>query len=121
MQLQLHYVPLKSLSTPLISVFPCHSIYTSPISHFQPPPPPTEPISKPLIPCHPRKPLPSPTLRKAEGNYANYSFAKLELLAVKWAVTEKLNDYLLGLDFNIITAKNPLSYIQTSAKLGATK
>ena len=63
----------------------------------------------------------SRTLRPAEGNDANYSSAKLELLAVKWAVTEKFKDYLLGSKFEIITDINPLSYLQSSAKLGATE
>ena len=63
----------------------------------------------------------SRTLRPAERNDANYSSAKLELLAVKWAVTEKFKDYLLGSKFEIITDNNPLSYLQTSAKLGATE
>ena len=38
----------------------------------------------------------SRTLRQAEQNDSNYSSAKLELLAVKWAVTEKFKDYLFG-------------------------
>lgn len=63
----------------------------------------------------------SRTLRKAERNDANYSSAKLELFAVKWAVTEKFKDYFLGSNFLIITDNNPLSYIQSSAKLGATE
>ena len=50
----------------------------------------------------------------------NYSSMKLELLALKWAVTEKLRDYLLGGSFVVYTDNNPLSYIQT-AKLGATE
>lgn len=41
--------------------------------------------------------------------------------AVKFAVREKLKDYLLGSNFHIITNNNPLSYIQSSAKLGATE
>jgi len=57
----------------------------------------------------------SRTLRPSERNDANYSSAKLELLAVKWAVTEKFKDYLLGSKFEIITDNNPLSYLQTSA------
>lgn len=36
----------------------------------------------------------SGTLHGLERNDANYSSAKLELLAVKWAVTEKFKDYL---------------------------
>ena len=45
---------------------------------------------------------------------------KLELLALKWAVTEKFRDYLLGSKFVVFTDNNPLSYLQT-AKLGATE
>lgn len=48
----------------------------------------------------------------------NYSSMKLELLAVKWAVTEKFREYLLGNTFTIYTDNNPLSHLQT-AKLGA--
>ena len=50
----------------------------------------------------------------------NYSSAKLELLALKWAVTEKFRDYLLGSKFTVYTNNNPLAYIQTS-KLGASE
>ena len=63
----------------------------------------------------------SRTLHGSERNDANYSSAKLELLAVKWAVTEKFKDYLLGSKFEIITDNNPLSYLQTTAKLGAVE
>lgn len=48
----------------------------------------------------------------------NYSSMKLELLALKWAVTEKFREYLLGNHFTILTDNNPLSHLQT-AKLGA--
>lgn len=37
---------------------------------------------------------------------------KLELLALKWAVTEQFREYLLGNKFAIFT-DNPLSYLQT--------
>ena len=50
----------------------------------------------------------------------NYNSAKLELLALKWAVTEKFRDYLLGSKFTVYTDNNPLAYIQTS-KLGASQ
>ena len=50
----------------------------------------------------------------------NYSSAKLELFALKWAVTEKFRDYLLGSKFTVYTDNNPLAYIQTS-KLGASQ
>lgn len=59
-------------------------------------------------------------LRPAERNMENYSSMKLELLAVKWAVTEKFREYLLGNHFTILTDNNPLSHLQT-AKLGATE
>ena len=36
------------------------------------------------------------TLRPSEKSMHNYSQGKLELLAFKWAVTEKFRDYLLG-------------------------
>ena len=48
----------------------------------------------------------------------NYRSAKLELLALKWAVTEKFYDYLLGLWFQVYMDNNPLAYVQES-KLGA--
>ena len=50
----------------------------------------------------------------------NYSSAKLELLALKWAVTEKFQDYLLGSWFQVYMDNNPLTYIQES-KLGASQ
>ena len=54
-------------------------------------------------------------LRPAEKNYAAI---KLEFLAIKWCVTEKFREYLLGGQFTILTDNNPLSYLQTS-KLSA--
>ena len=48
----------------------------------------------------------------------NYSSAKLELLALKLAETEKFQDYLLGLQFLVYTDNNLLAYVQES-KLGA--
>ena len=62
----------------------------------------------------------SQTLRPSEKSMHNYSSAKLELLALKWAVTEKFRDYLLGSKFTVYTDNNPLAYIQTS-KLGASQ
>ena len=50
----------------------------------------------------------------------NYSSAKLELLALKRAVTKKFRDYLLGSKFTVYTDNNPLVYVQTS-KLGASQ
>lgn len=57
-------------------------------------------------------------LKPTERNMENYSSMKLELLALKWAVTEKFREYLLGNHFTILTDNNPLSHLQT-AKLGA--
>ena len=50
----------------------------------------------------------------------NYSSAKLELLALKWAITKKFRDYLLGSKFTVHTNDNPLAYIQTS-KVGVSQ
>ena len=50
----------------------------------------------------------------------NYSSAKPELLALKWAVPGKFRDYLLGLKFTVYTDNNLLAYIQTS-KLGVSQ
>ena len=44
----------------------------------------------------------------------NYSSAKLELLVLKWAVTEKFHDYLLGLQFQVNIDNNLLVYVQAS-------
>ena len=60
------------------------------------------------------------TLRPSEKSMCNYSSAKLELLALKWAVTGKFRDYLLGLKFTVYTDNNSLAYIQTS-KLGVSQ
>ena len=61
------------------------------------------------------------TLRPAERNMDNYSMIKLKLLGLKWAVTEKYRDCLLGIECTVYTDNNTLSYLQTSAKLGATE
>ena len=59
-------------------------------------------------------------LRRSERNMSNYSSRKLELLALKWAVTDKFREYLLGNKSTIFTDNNPLSYLRT-AKLGAVE
>lgn len=59
-------------------------------------------------------------LRPTERNMDNYSSMKLEFLALKWAMTEKFREYLLGQRCVVYTDNNPLSYLQT-AKLGATE
>lgn len=56
-------------------------------------------------------------LSRSESRYPAH---KLEFLALKWAVTEKFNDYLYGTFFTVVTDSNPLTYLLTSAKLDAT-
>ena len=56
-------------------------------------------------------------LKKSEKNYPA---AKLEFLAMKWAVTEKYHDYLYGNKFTVVTDNNPLTYVLSKAKLDAT-
>lgn len=60
----------------------------------------------------------SRSLRPTERNPANYSSMKLEFLALKWAMTEKFREYLLGHRCVVFTDNNPLSHL-SSAKLGA--
>lgn len=59
-------------------------------------------------------------LKPTERNMTNYSSMKLEFLALKWALTEKFRDYLLGHKCIVWTDNNPLSHLET-AKLGATE
>ena len=59
-------------------------------------------------------------LRPTERNMSNYSSMKLEFLALKWAMSEKFRDYLLGHKCVVFTDNNPLSHLR-SAKLGATE
>ena len=44
----------------------------------------------------------SRTLRPSERSMCNYSSAKLELLALKWAVTEKFRDYFAGVKIHSV-------------------
>ncbi|RXN11634.1 Transposon Ty3-I Gag-Pol poly [Labeo rohita] len=62
----------------------------------------------------------SHSLRPTERNMANYSSMKLEFLALKWAMTEKFREYLLGHKCIVYTDNNPLSHLST-AKLAATE
>ncbi|XP_029967090.1 LOW QUALITY PROTEIN: uncharacterized protein LOC115402705 [Salarias fasciatus] len=62
----------------------------------------------------------SRSLHPAERNDSNYSSFKLELLALKWAITEKFKDYLTGAKFTVFTDNNPVAHLQT-AKLGAVE
>ena len=59
----------------------------------------------------------SRAVRQAEENYSTH---KLEFLALYWAVTKHFHHYLDGAPtFIVTTDHNPLTYIQTSAKLDA--
>lgn len=58
--------------------------------------------------------------RSLSPSEKNYPAHKLEFLALKWAVVDRLHDYLYGVEFEVRTDNNPLTYILTSAKLDAT-
>lgn len=62
----------------------------------------------------------SRSLHPSERNDKNYSSFKLELLGLKWAVTEKFKDYLWGATFTVFTDNSPLVHLD-SARLGATE
>ena len=62
----------------------------------------------------------SRSLQPSEKSMKNYSSAKLELLALKWVVTEKFIDYLLGSKLTIVADNNPLAYVNKS-KLGVAQ
>lgn len=59
----------------------------------------------------------SRSLCQTKKNDLNYSSFKVEFLALKWEVTEKFHDYLLGASFTVHTDNNPLAHFQT-ANLG---
>ena len=50
----------------------------------------------------------------------NYHSTKLELLALKWAVTEHFKEYLPYQLFLVRTDINPLTYIMSTPNLDAT-
>ena len=59
----------------------------------------------------------SRALRKSELNYTTH---KIEFLALYWAVTKHFHNYLYGAPcFEIKTDHNPLTYVQSTAKLDA--
>ena len=60
------------------------------------------------------------SLQPSQQLMHNNSLAKLELMALKWAVTEKFRDYLLGSRFTEYTDNNPLAYVKKS-KLGVAQ
>jgi transposase InsO family protein len=53
-------------------------------------------------------------LRKYENNMERYSSMKLELLALKWAITEKFRDYLYGQRFIVYTDNRALAHLNSS-------
>ena len=59
-------------------------------------------------------------LNRHERNMENYSSMKLELLGLKWAVTDKFKDYLYGSHFTVYTDNSALSQLRTS-KLASTE
>ena len=58
-------------------------------------------------------------MRGGEKSKDNYSSKKLELLALKWVVTEELRDYLHDAHFTVYTDNNPLTHVLTQKKLPA--
>ena len=62
----------------------------------------------------------SRSLRLGEKSMRDYSSTKIKLLALKWLVCKKFEDYLLGSKFTVYTDNNPLVYVKTS-KLGAAQ
>ncbi|KAL0147742.1 hypothetical protein M9458_056948, partial [Cirrhinus mrigala] len=58
--------------------------------------------------------------RSLSPSERNYPAHKLEFLPLKWAVVDRLHEYLYGVPFEVRTDNNPLTYIMKSAKLDAT-
>ena len=50
----------------------------------------------------------------------DYPVLKLEFLSLKWAITDKFNEYSYGAEFQVFTDNNPLTYVLTTGKLDAT-
>ena len=58
--------------------------------------------------------------RRTSDTEKNYPTHKLEYLALKWAITEKFQDYVCAAPFTVYTDNAPLTYVWKSAKLDAT-
>ena len=56
-------------------------------------------------------------LRRAERQMSNYSTMKLELLGLKWAITERFKDYLCAGHFTVFCDNNPVCYALKTARL----
>ena len=50
------------------------------------------------------------SLQPSKRSMHDYSSTKIELMALKWSVCQKFNDYLLGSKFTVFTDNNPLVY-----------
>ena len=59
-------------------------------------------------------------LVKAFPRVNHYPTHKLNFLALKWAVTENLQEHLYGNTFAVYSDNNPLTYVLTTTKLDAT-
>lgn len=59
-------------------------------------------------------------LRRSKRNMSNYSSRKLELLALKWTVTEQFKNYLVGGHFVVLSDNSPLAHLSTP-KLGTVE
>ena len=59
------------------------------------------------------------TSQALRGGEKKYHSSKLELLALKWAVTEQFREYLIYKPFRVRTDNNPLTYIMTTPNLDA--
>ena len=57
--------------------------------------------------------------RSLAQSETKYPVHKLELLCLKWAITEQFHEYLYGNTFDIYTDNNPLTYVVMTAKLDA--
>ena len=56
-----------------------------------------------------------------KGGESRYHSSKLEFLALKWAVTDQLKDYLQYQPFLVRTDNNPLNYIMMTPNLDAVR
>ena len=56
----------------------------------------------------------SQSLHPNEKKTRSYSLAKLELLLLKWAIMEKLQDYLFRSKFTVYRVKKPQVYVRKS-------
>ena len=64
--------------------------------------------------------MPQGVCLQVRGIIQLYPAHKLEFLTWKWAITGKFHEYLYGAEFQVFTDDNSLTYILTTATLGAT-